>query len=65
MSSLSRSSAGEALLLLLPLLLLLLAMETAIGDEVARSEESAEILEDDDFLVRGDAVTPATATTGS
>lgn len=61
MSSLSQCSAGGALLLLL----LLLAMETAIGDEVARSEESAELLEDDDFLVRGDAITPASVTTGS
>lgn len=61
MWSLGRSPAGGALLLLL----LLLAVETAIGDEAARSEESAELLEDDDFLVRGDAVAPATATTGS
>lgn len=57
----SRSSAGG----LLPLLLLLLATEgTSVGEEAARSEESAELLEHDDFMVRKDATDHISSYTG-
>lgn len=56
-----RSSAGG----LLPLLLLLLATEgTSGGEEAARSEESAELLEHDDFLVRSDVTDHTFSSTG-